>query len=1123
MRAHVAIILLLLVACILPAQDTADIHAGNLVTMLEKAVDTNTHWELREETDIPREHVEALPYKAILSLPYYTDEKLVRYHSVVRIPEVFAGQKVKAGKATLEFSLSGPADYQAEVFVNGEKAASWPQVDPSTRAMAVPPLLLSGNAAPGDTFDVEVRVFNPRIYPAFNYPLSSQSTSFGGARLVLHQVSEEQAELERFLINIYAAHKLTSPWKPNERDRRPFVPERESRSRLERKELLGFKRLLNTAVDLFDQQALATGDWAAVQKSIATVMAEIEPISAFAKSFTIYLVGNAHIDLAWLWRTNESVEIAANTFKSVMNNMREFPDMTYAQSQAQAYQWVKENRPEVFEAIKEKIADGNWDVVGGMWAEPDCNLIGGESWIRQIIYAQDFFEKNFGVSASLGWNPDSFGYNWNMPQFYSKSGIKAFITQKISWNKENRFPYHLFWWEAPDGSRILTYLPTGSYVEKVEFKPMLNQLLNFEHASGFRDVLCLIGFGNHGGGPNIPMLERAELYNSLPMFPKVEFIKAHDYIDMLFARDLSDLPVWKSEMYLENHRGTLTTQAKTKEYNRKLEIQLVNTEKLASIASMHGYQYPASVFEKAWKTLLLNQFHDILPGSSITPVYHDAEEEYAAAMESVKDEMKSIVSFMTANLKTDSGEGELVTVFNPESWRRGGRVRLELPARSAAHFTVKELSTGEVVPAEVFSDQTTGKRMLEFLVPPLPANGLARFEIISRPGAEAEKQSEVDQFTIENEYLRVDVNPETGNISSIFSKVLNRETLAEGMEANQIQLLENLPDFWDAWNIGYTGRQWTVDTADEVSLLENNELRSVIRVKKSFLGLSKANAAPTEGFPSSFFVQDIILYKHSPLLEVEMHIDWWEDHTLLKVAFPFAVDSDVATYEIPYASIERSTRRETSWEKARYEVAVHRWADISEQDWGISLINDRKYGMDVQGGTMRLTLLTSPMWPDPQADRGRQYVRYAVYPHAGGWRQAETVHQAAAFNSPLVAVFPEARRPLTMAIDGGAAEESGALPSVSLGTRQAMITALKQSHDGTSFVLRLVELHGEACETEIRFDFPVKEAWEVNLAEEPLSGRLEMSEGVLPIRLKPFEIKSIAFTVKKGAASETAE
>lgn len=1097
----ISFIILALLVSLQPAQ------ADETLDKIKNAIDNNTKWEFRVESDLKKEELAQVPWKPA-ALTHYKTEKQVRYRSSIVIPEVFAGTKITGGKAILNIGIAGPADYRITAWINGKEVFKGPEVDPVTRIQKISPLLLAEKAVPGTKYQVEILIENPLIYPAQAFPLSSKTVGFGPATLELEAAAEMFSFLSTFKVNLDAGLAMTIPYDPVGNDKKPFFPERTSRSTLKPEKLKELNSLFKEAVAGFDLAALEAGESDKVKTSAAKVLAELEPLSKHIKQFTVYLVGNAHIDLAWLWRTNESIEIAANTYKSVMNNIDIHPELIYAQSQAQTYKWVEDHRPELFKRIQKEVKEGRWDIVGGMWAEPDCNLIGGESWIRQILYANLYFKEKFDKEVSLGWNPDSFGYNYNMPQFYSKSGIKAFITQKISWNMNTRFPYHIFWWEAPDGSRILTYLPTGSYVEKVEHDKIIQQLRNFEDATGYKEMLSLIGFGNHGGGPNLPMIERAILYNKQPLFPNVEFIKAHDYIAKIMEKDLSDIPVWKSEMYLENHRGTFTTQASTKAFNRRNESLMEAAEKAASIANMLGMEYPAASFEKAWKTILLNQFHDILPGSSITPVFRDSDETSAVSQKIIKRTMHASLQFIAEKLGVKSEGFQQVLVYNPLSWKRSGRVNLLLKEYDPAAVNVTD-AQGKEIPSRIVTSADGLDRTLEFYASDLPALG---FKFFNLHQAEEKSLANADagKFLLENKFLKVTINPETGNLSSIFDKVNNREVLAAGTEGNVIELHENLPGYWDAWNIGYTGEKWSLNKADSIELLENNSFRTVIRVKKSFLGKSKSNWAPTEGFPSSFFIQDIILYRGSKKLDVELDVDWWEDHTLAKVAFPLSLDADVATYEIPYASIERSTRRNSEFEKARYEVPVHRWADVSLDGYGVSLLNESKYGMDIHNNVMRLTLLTSPIWPDPMADRGRHKIAYSIYPHKGDWRQAETVKHAAEVNIPLVAHAVRSGK--------GAMPKSELAEVVFAGLARvnvdnALITTIKKAELDSSYILRIVETHGKSADVEVSLPKEIKTAAEVTMLEKDL-GEATFAGKKLTFKLGKYEVKSFKVTFK---------
>lgn len=1077
----------------LPAQDDAVDQVLNAVSQASKA---SVHrWDFRVEVLGNRKRKDQR-WNSV-TLPHKVTGQSARYRTTVMIPHLFAGKKITGGRAELFITLRGPVDLKAEVLLDGKKAAAWPVLDPQTGTMlGYIPLLLTENAIPGTEYAVEVAVSSKGLYPPFEYLDYSKSVLFRSAHLVLEQAEPMRRELYEFSVNLDTGRRMLRRYPPHARS----WPEGIDRSRIDndlKNRLLG---VLNEASGHFDFQALENGDTEKLRESMQAVLDGLRPVSQFAKSFTIYLTGNAHIDLAWLWRKQESVEISANTFRSVMENMKEFPELVFAQSQAQVYAWIEQKYPELFERIKEAVRSGNWDIVGGMWVEPDCNLPSGESLIRQILYGQQFFRERFGKSARLGWNPDSFGFNWNLPQIYKRAGIKAFLTYKLLWNDTTVFPYQLFWWEAPDGSRILAYTPSSSYVESIQPRQLVHQLMLFESNTGFREFLVLFGMGDHGGGPNREMLMRMQMLNRLPVFPKLELSGVDTFFDRVFESDLSRLPVWRSELYLETHRGTYTTQASLKKSNRECESLLETAEKAASIATvLFGAEYPAHELESAWKKVLLNHFHDILPGSCITPVFRDAMEDYAVAKRLVSREIDRALSALSEKVSVPVKGWRNVVVFNPLSWERSGVVRIALPRRAPSELSVMD-RIGNIVPSQiVVTDDSLGRELL-FYARDVPSVGYKVFTISDEPHDDLRSDIIAEKYAIENSYLRVEVDAGSGNITRIFDKQQGKEVLEKGKQGNYLQLFENLPDNYDAWNIKYTGRSWTLEKADSVELLEQGPVRAVIRVKKSFLGLSKANRAPTGGFPSSFFTQDITLYADSPRLDVVLSTDWWEDHMLLKVAFPFAVDSEYAAFEIPYGYVTRPTTRREPWERARFEVPAHRWADLSNEDWGVSLLNDGKYGMDVDENVMRLTLLTSPLWPDPAADRGRHRCTYSIYPHEGDWREGLTFRRAQELNLPLVAHLVEN-------VKGGELPPERSFFAVDC--EGVVLSSIKLAEDSKGLILRFVEVKGESADTKIKLPLPVKSVSEVDLMEEKLDGEVEIEGINIRLKMAPYEIRSL--------------
>ena len=854
----------------------------------------------------------------------------------------------------------------------------------------------------------------------------------------------------------------------------------------------------DNAVAALDLQALAAGSWPRVQASLKRSLRLAAPVKSYLKEFRINLVGNAHIDIAWLWRMAETMALTRNTYETVIKNMGEYPELTYAQSQAVTYDWIEKKHPDLFRAMREKVRSGRWEIVGGMWVEPDCNLIAGESWARQILYGKKYFQEKFGVDVRIGWNPDSFGYNWNMPQLYKLGGIDSFITQKLWWNDTTVFPHFLFNWQGVDGSTILTYMPPLSYASQLQLKEVANGVSKYEATTGLKESLILYGLGDHGGGPNREILDRVRGYGKLALAPTFVHTTPSPFLQQKRKEKL-DLPLWKDELYLEYHQGTFTTQGAIKKNNRRTEALLASTEKLAAIAHLLGADYPKDALEKCWKSALTLQFHDILPGSSITPVYRDALETYKGVQKDLRLLENRALERISGMVLHGDPLSQPLVVFNTLSWKRDDIVtfRYAVPAGFAPRLLDE---SRQEVPCEVNETGEDGMAEISFIarnVPPLGYRGYA----LTTAAPAAAVQTTKGAGVLENNALRVEIDLQSGNLKSIFDKRLGREFVAPGEQANKLWVYEDRPEDWDAWNIGYTGRGWELNQADNVELVSSGPVKTVYRVAKSFLGFSKEREYPTENFPSSFFTQYITLYKDLDRLDIRTEADWWEDHLSLKASFPVAVKSDTAYYEIPFAAIGRTTRFDTLWEKARYEVPALRWADLADDKGGIALLNDSKYGHDIHGSVMKLSLLRSPTWPDPMADRGRHEFTYSIYPHAGSWSDGQVVRRGQELNQPLLARVLDRRVP-----------GNDPLPAshsfFSLDASGVILESIKLAEDGLGLVFRLYEANGQAENAALRFFRRPRRAAACDLLENETS-MLPLAEGPLELSFQAFEIKTL--------------
>ncbi len=917
---------------------------------------------------------------------------------------------------------------------------------------------LTDNAKPGDRFLIVIKAIN----------------TGGPLRLIRAQIASEEfksirAVIQNLSMSLRVGQKLLS-FDTYQTSSNQRVDPGTDLSMMDRSEKKRLSDLLQSVAGGIDLRPLIDGPLEKFEASVADVRERLKPIDAYAKRFTLYFNSNAHIDAAWLWRMQETIEVCKNTFASVINMFNARPDFTYTQSSAAYYDWMEQYYPDLFRQMKERVNDGQWEAIGGMWIEPDCNIPSGESWARHLLYAKRYFRQKLGVDVKIGWNPDSFGYNWNMPQFYQNAGIDAFITQKIGWNDTNVFPYRLFWWEGPDGSRVLSYFPFDYVNEVKNGYQLVDWLRQYEANTGLTKMMILFGVGDHGGGPSLDMMTRIDEFKSFMVFPKIEFGNSTTYLQWIKQHDLSKLPVWKDELYLEYHQGTYTTQANMKKHNRLDEILLTNAEKFSSIASLSGRPYNSAALEKAWKKVLFNQFHDILPGSSIREVYIDAAETHQQAAEIGSFELSGALQDLAKHINTSKTRGSTpVVVFNPLSWDRTDIVKIKLPKGDESEYAVLDDNRKEI-PSQIVRSGEYQREVL-FLARDVRSLGYRTYQLKKQKPAPFRNGLSVTSESIENEFFTVSLDPKTGLVKRVFDKRRAREVLSG--EGNKLQLLADYPTEYDAWNIGLTGVEYP-STFRKIEVLERGPVRVVLRVERDYLKPGTRKSYPTENFPSSFFTQDVILYDGIDRIDFKTGVDWWEDKTFLKVAFPVAVSDTVATYEIPYGTIQRSTQLRNSWEKAKVEVPARFWADLSQGDYGVSLLNSSKYGYDVKGNVIRLSLLRSPKSPDPTADRGKHSVEYALYPHTGTWRDAKTVERGYEFNYPLIGVLTD--------VHSGELSERHTFVQIS--PSNLVLTSIKKAEDDGAWVVQWYDAKGEASDAVVTFPRQVKKALLSNFLEE---------------------------------------
>ncbi len=782
-------------------------------------------------------------------------------------------------------------------------------------------------------------------------------------------------------------------------------------------------------------------------------------------------VGHTHIDVAWLWTLGQTREKAQRTFSGMLALMEQYPEFLFFSSQPQLYQFVKQCEPKLYERIKQAVKDGRWEVDGAMWLEADCNIPSGESLVRQILHGKRFMKEEFGIESKFLWLPDVFGYSAALPQILKKSGIEAFVTSKISWNETNKMPYDEFMWQGIDGTEIFSYFITTPANDtknyRDDFFTTYNGYLNASKVLGTWErfqqkeygdhAVIPYGFGDGGGGPTKDMLEnQRRLHRGILGIPKTEpetagafLSRARAQFDENCAR-LKRTPRWVGELYLEFHRGTYTSIAQTKRNNRTAELLFQKGEALCVMdAVLCGGTYPKDALHQAWETTLLNQFHDIIPGSSIYEVYEESNRQMAGVIETVGGIADEKLNGILEQVQTDGG----LFVYNPNGFFASGPVEVD----------------GKTVYAEN-----------------IPAMGYA---VVQPSGSTS--MLNVTGDTLENDYFKLHIS-EDGGLDFVYDKRFSREVGVPGGVLNDLQAFEDFPKKYDAWEITdyYKQKMWHVGGVVSREAVYEGE-RAGVKITRKFL--------------RSTIVQTVYLYRHTPRIDFVTDLDWAEEHILLKAAFPLDVHATEATYDIQFGNLKRPTHQNTSWDAAKFEVCAHKWADISEDGYGVSILNDCKYGYSAEGSTLSLTLLKCATYPNPHADKGKHHFTYSLYPHGGGFREGNTVQAAHLLNQPLVARQAD--------------KQSGALPErfsfISCDAKNIVLETVKRAEDGGAVIARLYECFDRRTEITVQTGFSFTHAVVCNLMEQ--DERPLASDGTcVTLPIGNYEIVTLKFYGVKG-------
>lgn len=810
-----------------------------------------------------------------------------------------------------------------------------------------------------------------------------------------------------------------------------------------------------------------------IQKALYEDMSGYEDVIASC-------IGHTHIDVAWLWTVAQTREKVARSFSTVLKYMEEYPEYKFMSSQPALYQFLKERYPETYEKIKERVKEGRWEPEGGMWVEADCNLTSGESLVRQFLYGKKFFKDEFGIDSRILWLPDVFGYSGALPQIMKKSGIKYFMTTKLAWNQINKVPYDTMMWRGIDGSEIFTHLITtlGVGQSEADFFTTYNGMLHpdailggwhrYQNKDINNDILIAFGYGDGGGGPTREMLETSKrMEKGIRGIPKVRQEFAGNYFEELEERveGNKSLPVWEGELYFEYHRGTYTSMGRNKRSNRRCEQLLMDAELLEVLTGTSEKEE----MDKIWRTVLLNQFHDILPGSSIAEVYEVTKKEYA--------EIESRLAEMIAeklNLLMDGGQDK-ISVFNTLGFDRNDVVSL-----GDCHAAALTDESGKIYPV-----QETAQGAVAYITD-IPAKGGKTLQLLDTVKEEASR-IQITENGIETPFYRISID-ENGLFTSIYDKECDREVLKAGEKGNLLRMYEDKPMHYDCWDIDmyYSEKYWDAEKADKIQWTEEGPVRATLEIQRTI--------------SNSVIKQEIHFYADSRRIDFSTWVDWKEHQHLLKVHFPVNIHSDEATFEVQFGNLKRKIHGNTSWDEARFESCGQKWMDISEGHYGVSLLNDCKYGYSAKDSNIALTLIKSGIDPNKTADQEEHVFTYALYPHKEMWSAAGTVQEAYKLNQPAYATRGELK--------------NTGKSFISTDKDNIIIETVKPAENGDGMIVRLYDCENSLTKATLTFaEGMLESVEECNLMEEK-EADIEACGNSFTVSVKPYEIKTYRVRLK---------
>jgi alpha-mannosidase len=1027
------------------------LRAGWLSRRIEEFVFDIETWEVREGHQVADNEYEFYDaeYRPLKKGDYiFTPDGTSFIRATTNIPKEFEGKEVM-------LKLQTAAEMMVKV--NGKWAGG---LDPNRERV-----LISSSAKAGEKISIEIEGYN-RSKPDDERNIKTEMMrgcrqSFTGGSLI---VVNNEIEAAGYDVNILL--EAMNSESVNE-DAREHI-----------------KIHLHEALSLVDYEE---EDEELYLESIVKLREYIKENIFENKTFKgngkVALVAHSHLDIAYYWRRINTIHKNARTCLIQLRLMDKYPEFKYCHTQAFTYETLEKHYPEIFEEVKEKIKSGSFEIAGAMYVEPDCNIPTAEALVRQCLYGQHYYRSRFGLTVENCWLPDVFGNSWVLPQILKKSGVKYFVSNKMStWNDTNRFPHNHFIWKGIDGSDIYACVPPTHFISWNTPEQVIENWESLQDKEACGETMNMFGYGDGGSGATEEMIEYMKRLSKVPGVPEVRHVRGDEFLKENLEGN-KKLETWDGELYLEMHRGTFTTKGILKKMNRRLELLLRDVEMICSIASLEGFEYPHETIREAWKKLMINQFHDILPGTHIPPVTTDALVDYKELEESISAVLEAAVQYLEVGsmLKNKAvNKEDSLALINTLSWKQEGLVFVKGDFNEATTFKGFEAQAGT----------NSSEKGLWVNLDNIPAAGVKTFALDNK------KEADMAWFNLEGDkletpYYKVNFNAD-GSFASLINKVDGREVVEKAGSFNKVKVYRDNPGMYDAWDIleNYSERE------DEYQIESSLKLESAGDVFVSFVVEYKLKC--------SKWKQIIRFYKNSARIDFENKVDWQETNRMAKVSFDLNVLSRYAKCDISAGTITRDTHKNTTWQKARFEVCHHKWADISETDFGVAILNDSKYGISFDKNSFELTLLRSPVRPDINCDKGEHVFTYAILPHEGGLpEEAGIIEEAWKFNSPL-RVFTSQEHINTSWME---------LKGSNLHLQAVKVPEI--SGEENTLIVRFVELKGKRGKGSFKLYKDIINAVKVNLLEdEEQEVDYSLEDGALHFDYKPFEIVSFKIKLK---------